>query len=41
MSQMKANKLKLNPDKTEVLLVDWKSDERKEMQLLLDRVTLL
>ena len=40
MGWMRANKLKLNPDKTEVLLVSWKANEGIEILPVLDRVTL-
>ena len=34
------NKLKLNPDKTEVFLISRKADQGIAMQYVLDRVTL-
>ena len=40
MDWMRANKLKLNPDKTEVLLVSQKADQGIGIQLVLDGVTL-
>ena len=40
MGWIRANKLKLNPDKTEVLLVSQKADERIGIILVLDGVTL-
>ena len=38
MGWMRANKLKVNPDKTEVLLVSWKADEGIGILLVLDGV---